>query len=393
MPNQITAHRCFACRIVQGESGFSLIEMLASMAIFIIIMLITGQAFDKVTNASNVISKSAVSNIEGIVGLEMLRKDVAAAGYGLSWSVLSSYSSAVGMIITNPVGNRYINDVNDSPSGAPRAIVSLDNAGYNGSDYLVIKSTRVAMNKTAQKSAINRLSGITPSDPGAPFLPTDRVVVINPSYDKYGKATSKTLIGRGTYANASSYYRPGIAPNTDPGDTFIIYGVDESNMRAPFNRVDYFIYRPTTDTAIPDTCAKVTSTSIQSTTGIGSLYKAVMNQANGGFTLYPLLDCVLDMQVVFGVDESTDQNGSVNMHYSVLPASYTAETITSQLKEVRVYILAQDGKKDRTYTYPNSSIYIGESGLGRLFDFTAANISDWQNYRWKTYTIVVKMSL
>jgi hypothetical protein len=200
--------------------------------------------------------------------------------------------------------------------------------------------------------------------------------------------TNKILIGKDTFVNVSTNvgtYRPDNA-----NDTFLVYGLDDSQMRAPFNRADYFIYRPTTATAVPDVCAKIDNAGIQNTTGIGILYKAVMNQANGSYTNYPLLDCVLDMQVVYGLGDVGTSEG-VAFHDDK-PLTL-AQDIRTQLREVRVYILAQDGGKDRSYTYPNSTIYVGEFNYGRLFDFTTSNIRDWQNYRWKIYTIVVRKSL
>jgi hypothetical protein len=45
---------------------------------------------------------------------------------------------------------------------------------------------------------------------------------------------------------------------------------------------------------------------------------------------------------------------------------------------------------DRSYTYPNSSVRVGEPGIyGRDFDFAAMGIGNWQHYRWKLYTIIV----
>lgn len=374
-------------RYMRSERGFSLLEMILAMSLFMIIMLITTNAFNRMVVASGSLMKSAESNIEGIVGLEMLRKDISQAGFGLPWTVQADYQEAAAMSITTPVFDGYTG-LNDTPRRSPRAISSIDNAGYNGSDYLAIKSTVAAMNGATKKSAIIRQTGnIAHSDPASPFKTTDTVAVVRPVFDSSGKVTNKILIGKDTFANVSSNsaFRP-----DNGNDTFLVYGLDDSKMRAPFNRADYFIYRPTTATAIPDACAKIDDAGIKDVTGIGILYKAVLNQDNiGGYFLYPLLDCVLDMQVVYGLDTAAPEG--IDFHTGT-PLTL-AEEIRTQLKEVRVYILAQDGKKDRSYTYPNSTVYVGEFNSGRLFDFTTANISEWQNYRWKIYTIVVRLSL
>jgi hypothetical protein len=63
---------------------------------------------------------------------------------------------------------------------------------------------------------------------------------------------------------------------------------------------------------------------------------------------------------------------------------------------VRVYILAQQGKKDPSYSFPDKEILVGEerySSLGHTWkqdDLLAKFGADWIHYRWKLYTIVVQ---
>jgi hypothetical protein len=64
-------------------------------------------------------------------------------------------------------------------------------------------------------------------------------------------------------------------------------------------------------------------------------------------------------------------------------------TIRNALKVVKVYILAQNGRRDSGYTSP-TPILVGDSGelsLTRSVDIAAAG---WSNYRWKLYRIVVR---
>jgi hypothetical protein len=109
-------------------------------------------------------------------------------------------------------------------------------------------------------------------------------------------------------------------------------------------------------------------------------------------TELPLLDCVADMQVIYRRDSNGD--GSIDNTTDDISA-LTAQQIRDQVKEVRVYILAHEGQFDRNYTYSNSTITIPAApdpgaGLGSTFDFNARGITNWQNYRWKLYTMVVK---
>jgi len=163
-------------------------------------------------------------------------------------------------------------------------------------------------------------------------------------------------------------------------------GKKDSTVRMPFNRADYFIRRPST--AIPARCNP----------GTGILYKSVIinstKDGGGGRTLYPLLDCVGDMQVVFYLQDASD---SSKTYPSDTLTTLSAEEIRNQLKAIKVYLLVQEGGKDMSYSYPfsdsNNVITIADShnsSLGRVFtesDMIRYFGSDWNRYRWKVYTV------
>lgn len=380
--------------ILPTEKGFTLVELMITMVIFVLVIAAASQIFTGLLTQFKQQSKIAETNIEGIVGLEILRQDIEHAGYGLPWVIPAgiTYSEASG----SPA-----NTYNDA-SNAPRAIISGNNMTYsspnnifNGSDYLVIKAANIATNNTAQRwtrlgTGDIKRNGLS----GDNFENADRVIVISPGSTD---ANSRSLSVSGTafyttYNNTSSF-----APS-DATDTRIIYGVDgDTNLRMPFNRADYYIWRATTNPStddVPDRCA----------TNTGVLRKAVVNQSAGTFQggIFPLLDCVADMQVIYQLDMNDDgtigtqanaDGSSVSSSEGATAATVqatlaSASLLRQRLKEVRVYILAHEGQRDVNYTYPNTVITVGEFGVGRNFNLTA--ITDYQNYRWKIYTIVVK---
>jgi hypothetical protein len=160
----------------------------------------------------------------------------------------------------------------------------------------------------------------------------------------------------------------------------IVYGVDpDTDLRMPFNRADYYV---STSVTKPGRCAQ----------GTGILMKAIVDQSNGGFSgsSLPLLDCVADMQVVTYLDQIPPLDGIAETFSNGLSLP-DAQTIRDQLKEVRVYILAHEGQRDTSYTHITNPMLVGESAtLGRNFDFATHGITNWQNYRWKVYTLVVR---
>ncbi|WP_369412257.1 PilW family protein [Geotalea toluenoxydans] len=103
-----------------------------------------------------------------------------------------------------------------------------------------------------------------------------------------------------------------------------------TQMSAFPSTADYYIARPAPPASMPSTCADNT----------GILYKSTVIQGTGAnagklATGMPLLDCVADMQVVYGLD--TDGAGRINQYLNA-PAntsSPTAEDIRTQLREIR----------------------------------------------------------
>jgi len=70
---------------IRNCSGFTLIEVLVTMSVFIVVMVIAAETFKNIVNVSSRLSKSEESNIEGIIGLEVLRHDLEQIGFGLPW--------------------------------------------------------------------------------------------------------------------------------------------------------------------------------------------------------------------------------------------------------------------------------------------------------------------
>jgi hypothetical protein len=150
------------------------------------------------------------------------------------------------------------------------------------------------------------------------------------------------------------------------------------------------------------------------------LEKAVISQANGTRTdIMPLLDCVADIQAVVGLDMDDDgtigtyatpstgalaglvadappgnEVGAGTATLALVNATLADATLLrARLKEIRVYVLAHEGQQDSSFTYTTNPVGVGtETGAGRTFNFVTNGITNWANYRWKVYTIVVSPS-
>jgi len=369
--------------LLHDRRGLTLIELIVVMGIFLGVILITTNAFNTIVVRSAQQTKVAETQIQGAVGLELLRGDLERAGFGLPWTFSTPITYAEATFTNASTASLF----NDAPSGAPRAIVSGTTTFNGGSDYLVIKSTLADANETAKKWTTVAFDTGGKSirvwdDADRDFVTAELVTVIK--NDLITTPPTRRLMASSATSFSSTFglYSTLTLPHQN-GDTFEVYGVHPSTaLRMPFNRVDYYLKRPA---KIPQTCAPNT----------GILYRSTVSQANGAQSAgVPLLDCVADMQVVYGLDSGN--NGFVNAHRSAGWGAGLADDLRNELKEVRVYILAQEGKRDRLYNYPSSTIEVGESFdngetlEGREFNLEGVIGPDYKYYRWKVYTIVVR---
>lgn len=390
--------------MTRKEAGFTLVELLITMLMSGFIITAAASSFVGLLSQSRTQGKISESN-ENLVGLELMRRDIETASYGLFWDTTTLPYTAEP---TYPGAVAFAGVFNEGTTGAPRAIIGTNNATtftgtdsmFNLSSYLVIKSMNVARNNASDKWTYV-MAGPTAkqwsSTPGlGDELKTgDYVIVVN-LRDK----TSRPLVIGANFYTTYGYNNGAGGPGTDSiadatmaplavanggaaNDVYSVYGINSVPVPArPFNRADYFISSNTAalegaGIAMPTRCAQNT----------GILYKAVMNHAGAGlaaFTYEPLLDCVANMQVYFGLD--TDGDGAINGYQSDITA-LTATQIRTQVKEVRVYVLTHEGRRDPTFTYPSANILVGDAalGIGNLYPLGGNT-----NYRWKVYQLIVK---
>lgn len=331
---------------MRNQHGFSLVELMVALVVFIFAIVAATTIFIPLVSQFKQQSKITETNIEGLVGLWMLKTDLEQAGYGLPWffpndtiTYTETSAAPAGSTISSAV-------VNDSPGNPPRAVAAFNNVDFSGhvngnanitrivkySDYLVIKSASVSGTDTAQKwsyiVAANepnpRTWGTTgvpggaagPNDPSA----NDNVIVINPMVSA---TRLRELVMNGTafstkFSSLGAFSPPAGSSQTQ---TYVIYDIDANNsLNMPFNRADYFVGIPA---AMPTRCAS----------GTGVLYKAVLSQS-GTFdanNTTPLLDCVADMQVIFGLD--MDGNGTIDT-YSNADGSSAADATSTHRRRI-----------------------------------------------------------
>jgi hypothetical protein len=272
-----------------------------------------------------------------------------------------------------------------------------DSAGPNiaGSSYLVIRATNIAANTQSQNLAVViNVAGTptmaTPSGTGSdapavgqwviavdPRDPTDADATCpsTPNFRKLVTNTAATSQFSVQIANATTF--PSNYAPTDDAPTYLVYGISDTQPRMPFNRADYFI----TTANVPTTCAP----------GTGVLTKNLVNHADGSFSAMPLVDCVADFQVIYGLD--TTGTGTISTYTNTLMGLTSAQV--RQVQQVRVYILVHEGRRDTAFRFNNFTgaggppkILVGETGVGGNSK-DISGIQNYLNYRWKVLRLVV----
>ncbi len=406
--------------MLNSRKGFTLVEMVVVMAVFIVVVMITADSFKTILTQVTKLTKSEESNIEGMLGLEMFRHDIEQAGFGLPYSFLAQieYNEASG----TPAST--FNDGTGSTSSAvPRAVAAgddlaavTDSGNYNilgDTDYLVLKGTSLGTNAASQKWTYMRIDDSVAIPPpriwpsGNMNSADDRVIVMRKAFSE-STYTNQLVVASST--KFSAVYRSSGFDETDKAfrptlkeEIYYLYGITSGDtVRMPFNRADFFVAAPSSSSSRPAFCAKNT----------GILYKGTINHGDGKLNYIPLLDCVADMQVVFGWDlddgqGNEGQDGAVDTYSTPLALNKTDITVSpsghktrvtdaladpeklrASLKLVKVYLLAQVGRRDPAYQSADSFSVgnVSADGISKLHPLT----SEMRQYHWKVYRIVVR---
>lgn len=414
--------------VLRTNKGFTLVELLVTMVVFIIVLVIAAQTFNTIIQQSSKFSKMEESNIEGVVGLEVLRHDIEQTGFGLFWGFLPSHT--VTFSEADDSANWSTDSTNyakfNDESKVPRALVGFNSFSNFNSDFLGIKATTVGLSTASQRWTYIQYHNYSTST-GLESRPVtqlnynlqagDKVIAIRNNFND-SDDDRLLLDSSGSFYfnyNANGYIHDDFLPSEPSGlQMHMVYGIKTPGTpvvapRMPFNRSDFFVSVP--GTGIPASCAPNT----------GILYKATINHEDGKYTSIPLLDCVANMQVVLGwtLNEGEGKAQDSIHLYSSMPAtdySVTAmsapgvkisdwsETLDNikkwlqdpkmlreHLKMIKVYVLAQEGRRDRGYTYPAASIVVGDADNGETsLTNTYTFSSDQRQYRWKLYRIIVR---
>ena len=349
------------------QRGMTMVELMVCLAVVMLIIGAAATAYLKLLRSYRTQGRLAESYMANLTGLEMLRYDIEMAGFGLPAPPTAglppgvTYTEAAAQGANAPAPPYDPAALNDATSSVPRAFVQLDSSGSNNSDVLAIKSTAANLNPTSKKwSMISRAGSVTPPyvkmwgggaklDPVMDFTagpPADMFIILDNNYQLKVDTTNNWCFPfagaagtppTGYYLDASTGLQSTVLPPSNTA-VYYIYGLDNSlgAHRMPFNRVDYYLDN-NTKFPKPSSCVAGTFT----------LYRSTISQADGTLITTPLIDCVMDFQVAFGLATNLDNN--INKWQPNL-AGLSALDIQQQLREVRVFLVYQEGLGDQGNT-------------------------------------------
>ncbi len=346
--------------------AFTLVELVIALVISLLVMSALFYSFNTVLKSQVQQSKIAETNIVSLLGLEILRKDIEMAGFGLPWSFSSiSYSEAASDATYSPSPDVF----NDASSGISRAFVLGDdvNTSANNSDVLIIKSSIVNYD-----SSVAQKYGLIYFDTSSSSWTFRRYSLDALTDGDYYILLdlSRNLISYSSTWYCSSLNSCSLFASLDTDQIYLYFGLSSSAPSMPFNRVDYYLRRPSS--SFPDYCNPNSF----------ELYRAIIRQADGTRDEQPVLDCVKDFQVSFGLDTNSDN--LIDTWSSFLPAD--PSVLRNQVKQVRIFILIHEGEFDPNFTL-SSTINLGDDDTGTLSSFTPSG--DDVHYRWRVLKLVV----
>jgi len=304
-----------------NNKGLTLTELLVTIIIIIVVLGAAYLTYIKILKGFKRESENTATQIENIVGLEMLRLDLEHIGYGIP-------KDETAKIIEWDENNKILT-----------LRMTLNNTNQQTRGYLI-----------AQCDSSNKLNILNITYDGREDRTNNNVIVI--------KAEDRKFFDKGTVSGSTIT----TSKTCEANKVYIAYPVSNNTNGCSLtnNYCEKITYKLSNENLIKR-CNPNT-------------YNLIRQVGDGGGE--PVLNCVADWIVTF---DTTDNDLSTN------------DKIRANLKAVNVYILVQEGKYDREYTF-NSPDLSGNSGDYKLTDDGQALKlpQDYQHYRWKVLKIKVK---
>lgn len=368
-----------------GEArGVSLIELIIVLGIMSIVMAMLAATYSVQSQATIKAYRLTESDMELQISKSVIERDVAMAGFGLA---IKDYCGKGVLPITDATCDSQLRCATLDYC-VPVAVSASDGLP----DSLSLRGTALGRSARASQAwsyvTSTKALALWP-DSRERIKEADRIIYINPMTNTFMTASAAVATGRTwlfPYEPLQDY-----GTTTPPQDIVditgaIVYGLYSNPNLAgpesanfPFYTVRYYL-----GGTAPSLCAP----------GTTNLLRAESRTDATGGTGDPILNCVLDFQVAFGInaDKSDDGNMDCWDNGGVITRGFTVEEVNEHLKQIKVFVLVQQGARDDSYTGP-ATIRVGDSllnacgggGVGRTVTLDAP----LRKYRWNVVALSI----
>ncbi|MEO5658016.1 MAG: prepilin-type N-terminal cleavage/methylation domain-containing protein [Nitrospiria bacterium] len=327
------------------QRGFSLIELLIAIGILSVLMAAVFTTFSTQMRLNTREYRIGESEIELGIVKKLIERDVVLAGYGLA----------------------------DNYAGTGFNPQSVSSTGTT----LTLRGTAPALTDRAPVAWTYALTG-TPTfrtwlDSREDLQANANAVLLEPNT---GQILTQNGAGNWKFKFVDAGNTPRLVSDnsawTNPVLGTVVYGV-HPGATEPFAAITY---QRDLATASPSSCNAGTRNLIRTEawTGVAS-------------TSIPLLSCVLAFQTALGLDGNEDGLIDVWDSTGATAGGYTAAQLKKRVKQVRVYVLIQNGNRDAAYTYPAATVRVGDAGLGIGADIALS--AEQRRFPWRLVSIDV----
>jgi hypothetical protein len=340
-----TMFRTSCNRIIGLEQGITFVELLITLAIFSGVMAGVCAVYLTQIRHSTREFMLAVSEMEFGIAKTVIERDIMMAGYG----------------IADDYGTLAIDPIPVQASDAASLTV-YDSISLRGTAIGILsRSSQGWSYMTAREPAVTFQ---TWTDSRENIDTADKVIFIDPN--------TKEILTEGTTA-IFSY--PAIPSSAEKGT--LVYGLHSESANVPYYTVEYLL-----GGTPPSVCASGTKNLLRA--------ESRNNDPPLPANREPILNCVRDFQVAFGLDTSQIEDGVIDIwdNGGTIASAYDRKNLTRRLKQVRVYVLVQASNRDPDYMYCNrdnpnkpDKVRVGDSNLNTGRDITLT--AEQRRYRWE----------
>ena len=385
---------------MKNRHGFSLIEILIVLVIFSVVMAGLYAAYSVQLKQGVQQYKLAESEMELEITKTLVERDLLMAGYGLADEYCESPTTDVtcpsGLKCTDTSLNFCVPVAISATNGTPDSLTLMGTGLGMGSRATWGWSYTETTTPALATDFKDWTTGYTvETDPRENPMTGDRIIYIEPNLRRLMVATGANSGTGGTGQSWTFAYPPAGDANktpdlTEPG--ILVYGLhtDDTSTNFPFYTVGYHLSSSGSGLS---TCAAGTENLLRLES------RTIADPSSGG---NPILNCLLDFQVAFGLDE--DEDGDVDCwdNGGATAGGYSNDTLRMRLKQIKVFAFVQEGKRDRDYVYKNPDpayssnperVWVGDTILtacgggtvGREISLTA----EQRKYRWRHVSLSI----